>query len=116
MTVGKTCSISELSHIEAVIERFFLTASAQDLMEDGQARGLAIMALGKAGDLLSDPQLTAEHFFTSLRHQDLNDAVLYPGAPGWMTSPATRTGSPSIFWVGRFRIPGPTRFTCWSVS
>ncbi len=73
--------MAQLPHIEAVIDRFFMTKTAHELMDEGQARRIMITAFNTVADLFTEPQLTDEGFFTSVEHIALGETVVYPGGP-----------------------------------
>ncbi len=73
--------LAELPHIQACVDRLFKACRATQLMEEGQARGLAVMAFGQVQDLFEDPQLVHERFFVQVPHEDLDGPITYPGPP-----------------------------------
>jgi benzylsuccinate CoA-transferase BbsE subunit len=52
-----------------------------DLYESGQKNKIAICPVNDPKDLLENPQLREREFFVELYHEDLQEKVVYPGAP-----------------------------------
>jgi crotonobetainyl-CoA:carnitine CoA-transferase CaiB-like acyl-CoA transferase len=72
---------AHLHRVEEVAEAFLKTLSAHQAMEEGQDRGIQVMAFGRIHELLEDPQLAGEGFFVPVEHPALDDTLVYPGGP-----------------------------------
>lgn len=71
---------ANFSHIQGVVESFFLLQPAARAYHDGQALGLPIGILNAPEDLLHDEHLRARGFFVPVEHGDYGD-VPHPGIP-----------------------------------
>ena len=71
---------AKFSHIQGVVESFFLLQPAARAYHDGQALGLPIGILNAPEDLLHDEHLRARGFFVPVAHGDYGD-VPHPGIP-----------------------------------
>lgn len=58
-----------------------MTKTKLELYEQGQRNKLAICPVNDPQDLWENPQLKERQFFVELYHEDLQDTVIYPGAP-----------------------------------
>lgn len=73
--------VDNLDDLEPQVTRFFMTKSPQELMNEGQSRGILFMAFQTVGDLPKDPQLVERGFFTTLEHPELGESLTYPSGP-----------------------------------
>jgi len=71
----------ELAHVDDLLTRFFLRHSKAELSREAQRRGIMLFPVHTPRDLVHHPQLRAREFFVPLHHADLQDTLLYPGAP-----------------------------------
>jgi benzylsuccinate CoA-transferase BbsE subunit len=71
----------ELTHVYAVLGRFFRQHTKAELSEAAQRRRIILFPVHTARDLLEHPQLTAREFFRTLDHPELGETLCYPGAP-----------------------------------
>ena len=71
----------ELAHVEAVVDRFFRPRTRLHLMEEGQSRGIMVMACNTVEDLPSDPQLLHGDYFASVECPQMGEALTDAGAP-----------------------------------
>ncbi|MBI2846668.1 MAG: CoA transferase [Chloroflexi bacterium] len=71
----------EIRHIEEVWEAFLMTHTREELYEGCQERGVRLMPVQNAKDLVNDPQLIARNFFVDVEHPELGARLKYPGAP-----------------------------------
>lgn len=60
---------------------FTLSKTKLELYEEGQKNNIAICPVNDPKDLLENPQLNEREFFVKLVHDDLQNEVVYPGAP-----------------------------------
>lgn len=87
---------AHFSHIQGIVEAFFMIQDAETVYHDGQARGLPIGILNAPEDLLHDEHLAARNFFVDVATDD-------PDAPPRVTMP----GAP--FRFSSFEPPDPGR-------
>ncbi len=69
---------------ELVISRFTQLGKRYDknyLYKEGQRRGMQVTPVNTAKDLMQDKQLWARNYFIRIEHPELNDTIVYPGAP-----------------------------------
>ena len=103
---------ANLSRIEPTVERFFMTRTARELQEEGQARRIMVMAFNRVDDLFTDPQLATEGFFLDVQHPAIGRDVTFPGGPyrlsgtPWaIRGAATRVGQHNIeIYEGELRL------------
>ncbi|MCH7801669.1 MAG: CoA transferase, partial [Chloroflexi bacterium] len=62
-----------------------------DLFHEGQKRRLLCMPVNTVEDLYRDEQLNSRGFFVSIEHSDLDDTLVYPGAPVQLSETPMRT-------------------------
>ncbi|MHB8202790.1 MAG: CaiB/BaiF CoA transferase family protein [Desulfomonilaceae bacterium] len=65
------------------------------LYEAGQAHRVAVTPVSNGKDLIENPQLTYCNFWESMRHENLNSNIMYPGAPYELGSLKWRLGNPA---------------------
>lgn len=73
--------LANFSHIQGMVEAFFLLQDAADAYHEGQARGLPIAVLNAPEDLLDDTHLRERGFFVPVDDDAPGGPHLYP-APG----------------------------------
>ncbi|MCK5892763.1 MAG: CoA transferase [Aeromicrobium sp.] len=83
----------EFSHVQEVIEVFFLVQDADTVYHEGQRRGLPIGRLNAFEDLPLDVHLQEREFFVDLPTPD-GETVTYPGLPYRFSSFETVPGRP----------------------
>lgn len=71
--------VSELYRCAAAIERFTLTKTKTELFEASLTRGLLIVPITTARDVVESRQLAARSFWTNLKHDEIGETVRYPG-------------------------------------
>lgn len=71
----------EVHHIEEVWEAFLMTHTKQELFEGAQKRGVKLMPVNNAKDILNDVHLNARGYFTDIEHPELGATLKYPGPP-----------------------------------
>jgi benzylsuccinate CoA-transferase BbsE subunit/naphthyl-2-methylsuccinate CoA transferase subunit len=64
-----------------IFERFSLQKDKLYLYEQGQAHRVAITPVSNGKDLLENPQLNHRNFWKTLKHDNLDGEIVYPGAP-----------------------------------
>jgi benzylsuccinate CoA-transferase BbsE subunit len=64
-----------------IFTEYTFTKTKLELYEEGQKNKIAICPVNDPKDLLENPQLKERKFFVELFHEDLQDDVVYPGAP-----------------------------------
>jgi len=65
------------------------------LYEVGQAHKVAVSPVSNGKDLLENPQLKYHDFWKTLRHDNLNGDITYPGAPYELGTLKWRLGNPA---------------------
>ncbi len=76
-----TYRLANFSHIQEIVEVFFLLQPAAAAYHEGQRRGLPIGMLNAPEDLPGDAHLQARHFFESIDDDAPGGPHLYPGSP-----------------------------------
>ena len=66
--------------VTAILSDFFKLHPKQTLMEEAQKRGIAIMSLSTAADLVESPQLAARGFFQAVDHPTFGH-LRFPSSP-----------------------------------
>ena len=70
---------AHLLELEAIVAEFFQTRDARVLMEEGQGRGIMIMAFNSVAELVEDRQLLEEQFFREVEYG--NESLVDIGPP-----------------------------------
>jgi crotonobetainyl-CoA:carnitine CoA-transferase CaiB-like acyl-CoA transferase len=70
-----------LAHIDEIAEAFFATRTRDELCVEGQNRGLWMMPVNTAEDVVRDPQLKVQNFMVQVEHPELGRVLEYPGGP-----------------------------------
>ncbi|RZL23105.1 MAG: CoA transferase [Rhodococcus sp. (in: high G+C Gram-positive bacteria)] len=83
----------EFSHVQELIEVFFLIQDADTVYHEGQRRGLPIGRLNAFEDLPRDVHLQERGFFVDLPTPE-GEAIIYPGLPYRFSSFETAPGRP----------------------
>ncbi len=78
-----------------VFERFAMQNDKLSLYERGQAHRVAISPVSNGKDLLENPQLKHSNFWQTIRHDNLDGNVTYPGAPYAFGNLKWRFGNPA---------------------
>lgn len=73
--------LEELRHIEEVWEAFLMTHTKEELFVGAQNRGVRLMPLNDARDVVEDIGLKARNYFVNIEHPELGVTIKYPGAP-----------------------------------
>jgi crotonobetainyl-CoA:carnitine CoA-transferase CaiB-like acyl-CoA transferase len=60
------------------IQRFFLTHTKKEILEEALARNISLCPLSSMSDLLSDRHLRARDFWVEIEHDELGTAMTYP--------------------------------------
>ena len=71
----------EVRHIEDVWEAFLMTHTKQELFEGAQSRGVRLMPVNDAKDIVNDIHLNARGYFVDVEHPELGATLKYPGPP-----------------------------------
>jgi crotonobetainyl-CoA:carnitine CoA-transferase CaiB-like acyl-CoA transferase len=74
-----------MDHIIGVIERSFLTRTREYLYHEGQRRGLLIVPVQDAAEMLSDEQLRDRGFFVEVEQPELGRSLTHIGAPAMLS-------------------------------
>ena len=64
-----------------IFEQFTMKHSKLTLYEKGQANRVAVSPVSNGKDLLDNPQLKYREFWKTLRHDNLDADIVFPGAP-----------------------------------
>lgn len=70
-------------HFEEVVRAFFAALTRQEAMEEGQRRGVFVMPVYTAKEIIAEPHLLARDFWVQVEHPELGEGVrlTYPGPP-----------------------------------
>ncbi len=68
----------ELDEISNPIQTFFMAHTRREILDGVVERHLSICPLSSVSDLLSDAQLEARNFWTTVEHSELGASVTYP--------------------------------------
>lgn len=71
----------EIEHIEGVVTDFFRDQTKAQICAAAQAQRIAFCPVNSVAEVAADTQLAARNFFTPVEHEELNDALIYPGRP-----------------------------------
>ncbi len=71
----------EVRHIEEVWEAFLMTHTKEELFTGAQNRGVKLMPLNDAKDIVEDIGLKERSYFVDVEHPELGETLRYPGAP-----------------------------------
>ncbi|MDE3204044.1 MAG: CoA transferase [Acidobacteriota bacterium] len=71
---------ANFSHIQSILEVFFLLQDAQSAYHEGQRRGLPVAVISSPDEVVHDEHLRAREFFEYVGTPD-QPGGLYPGAP-----------------------------------
>jgi crotonobetainyl-CoA:carnitine CoA-transferase CaiB-like acyl-CoA transferase len=74
-----TYRLEHFSHIQEIVEVFFLLMDAAEIYHEGQARGLPVGILNAPEDLPGDSHLQARQFFVPVDDDAPGGPHLYPG-------------------------------------
>ena len=70
-----------LCHIEEVWEAFLMTHTREELLTGAQKRGVRLMPVNEANDIVEDIGLNARGYFVDVEHPELGASLKYPGPP-----------------------------------
>ena len=87
---------AHLPELEEAVGAFFLTLEARRLMEEGQGRGIMIMAFNSVGDLVRDRQLAEEGFFREVEYGGETLTEVGPPYRFWGTPVEERLPAPAL--------------------
>ncbi len=71
------------------------TVSAQDFFEGCQSAGLAVGVINSPEEALEDPHFIAHGMKVPVRHEELDETVIYPGAPFVLPAAPWRISRPA---------------------
>jgi crotonobetainyl-CoA:carnitine CoA-transferase CaiB-like acyl-CoA transferase len=71
---------TELDSLVKAISLFFKAHTAQELQDEATKRGLMLNKICDSADTVSSEQLAARDFWIKLKHDELNDTIIFPGA------------------------------------
>jgi crotonobetainyl-CoA:carnitine CoA-transferase CaiB-like acyl-CoA transferase len=74
-------SDEEIAHVEEVVAGFCRQHPREWLVGEAQARGLGWAPVYSPGDIVHSKQLEARDYWVRVRHDDLGETFVYPGAP-----------------------------------
>ncbi len=78
-----------------IFERYSMKHDKLYIYEAGQAARVAVSPVSNGKDLLENPQLKALDFWETIRHENLEGVVTYPGAPYELGNMRWRLGNPA---------------------
>jgi crotonobetainyl-CoA:carnitine CoA-transferase CaiB-like acyl-CoA transferase len=82
----------EVSAWAAVFSEFFLTHTKAELYREATKRDAWIFPVNTVEDLLKDSQLEARNYWTRIEHPELEESLIYPGAPMKFTEAVWKMG------------------------
>jgi len=76
-----TPNIEQSAYINGLFRAFARNHTKRELMVEGQKRGLEIAVVQDVRDLMEDPHLQERGYWVKVEHPELNDTIVYGGAP-----------------------------------
>jgi benzylsuccinate CoA-transferase BbsE subunit len=70
-----------LRHIEETWAAFLMAHTREELLVGAQTRGVRLMTVNEASDIVNNPSLQFRNWFVDVEHPELGTSVKYPGAP-----------------------------------
>ncbi|MBM2824722.1 MAG: CoA transferase [Dehalococcoidales bacterium] len=71
----------QAAYINGLFRAFAGNHTKRELMMEGQKRGLEIAVVQDVRDLMEDPHLQERGYWVEVEHPELNDTIVYGGAP-----------------------------------
>ena len=96
LSVGQPLEEGEQEMVVGVLQQFCRTRRKDDLVREAQARGAGWAPVYSPREIVESDQLAARDYWVQVRHEDIGETFVYPGAP-WKLS-----GTP---WKQRGRAP-----------
>lgn len=96
LSVVQPLEEGEQELVVGVLQRFCRTRRKDDLVREAQARGAGWAPVYSPREIVESDQLAARDYWVQVRHEDIGETFVYPGAP-WKLS-----GTP---WKQRGRAP-----------
>ena len=78
---GIPISAEQRDHIDEIFQAFAMKHTKQELMMEGQRRNIQSIKMHSVQDVVEDPHLKERGYFAKIQHPELNDAIVYAGAP-----------------------------------
>jgi len=80
------------------IQKFFLTHTKKEILEEALVRNISLCPLSSMSDLLNDAHLRSRNFWVEINHEELGTAITYPRefVKSSVTSCRTRFRAPMI--------------------
>jgi crotonobetainyl-CoA:carnitine CoA-transferase CaiB-like acyl-CoA transferase len=75
----KSLSQEDLSHLEDVIQQFFMTHTKNELYDGAIKRGINLGPVWNAEDMLRSKQLNSRNFWVKIDHPKFDRSITYPG-------------------------------------
>ncbi|MDF1554582.1 MAG: CoA transferase [Deferrisomatales bacterium] len=72
---------ADQKHVEEVWQAFLLSHTKEELLVGAQTRGIVLMPVNTAKDIVEDIGLAERHYFVEVEHPELGCCLKYPGAP-----------------------------------
>ncbi|MFC1900339.1 CaiB/BaiF CoA transferase family protein [Chloroflexota bacterium] len=71
---------AQLDSIVEAVSLFFEAHSGQELQDGAREKGMMLNKICDSADSLNNIQLRSRGFWVDIRHDELNDTIIYPGA------------------------------------
>jgi crotonobetainyl-CoA:carnitine CoA-transferase CaiB-like acyl-CoA transferase len=75
-----TVTPEAFDHWQSLFGKFFKTHTKAELCREALARGIVLFPASTPKDLVEDPQLEARDYWEEVKHPELKDTIIYPGA------------------------------------
>ena len=86
--IGKTVgpgpqqlTAEEIRHVEEVVGDFLMAHTRAELYHEAQKRRILFCPVNTPADLFQDMQLRSREYFTEIEYPEVDDMIIYPGAP-----------------------------------
>ena len=74
-------SSEQASYIRELFQAFAIKHTKEELMFQAQERGIEVTIVSSVRDVMEDPHLRQRGYFVKVEHPELNDTIVYTGAP-----------------------------------
>ncbi len=78
---GAAVTVEQKDEIDRLFQAFALNRTKEELMLEAQKRGIQVVKEHTVLDVIQDPQLAHREYFVKVEHPELNDSLMYQGAP-----------------------------------
>jgi crotonobetainyl-CoA:carnitine CoA-transferase CaiB-like acyl-CoA transferase len=78
---GAPLNLEQKTHIDKLFQDFALHHTRDELMSEAQRRDIQVVKEQDVRDVMDDPHLREREYFVKVKHPELNESIIYPGAP-----------------------------------